>query len=567
MDRTVLPVLQTSGSAVSLSNIIFSAAVVIVVGIASWIINLVRWRLDYKKLNGSLKTPPFSLAIGTIPGMIELAKVTPPRTHPQGLMTMLQQKYKLDNVFLLDNYPASAERQLIITDPEVAFHVTQNQSLLKSPTLRKFVAHLCGPTSILYTEGALWKKTRALFNPGFAIGHLTTLIPSIVDDTNIFVQTLNKHADADEVFPIEEDAAHLTIDIMGHIVLDHDLHAQTGKNELVECFRKTINWTPPAATINPLTGLNPLRPIMYKYYAWKMNSYLDNVLEARFRSKSDREITKGKRKPAIDLALDEYEAQQKERGLEVTGLDAAFKSTSIDQMKTFLFAGHDTSSSTICYAYHLLNLHPESLAKLRKELNKVFPGREAGEMIRENPNLVNKLPYALAVIKETLRLFPPASTVRQGDPNVKVTYNGQTYATEGHMVWVVSHAIHRRPDLFPSPEEFIPERFLPAPDNWQEIPKDAWRPFEKGPRACIGQELALLEMKIILAMTAREFDVRAAYEEWDTMLGREKPGDILGGRRGMFGYRAYQQLIASAKPVDGLPAKVTKMENPYSVDI
>lgn len=103
------------------------------------------------------------------------------------------------------------------------------------------------------------------------------------------------------------------------------------------------------------------------------------------------------------------------------------------------------------------------------------------------------------------------------------------------MVWVVSHAIHRRADLFPSPDEFIPERFLPAPDNWQEIPKDAWRPFEKGPRACIGQELAMLEMRIILAMTAREFDVMGDYEGWDRMLGREKPGDILGGRRGMFG--------------------------------
>jgi len=106
------------------------------------------------------------------------------------------------------------------------------------------------------------------------------------------------------------------------------------------------------------------------------------------------------------------------------------------------------------------------------------------------------------------------------------------------MVWINLHTIHRREDLFPSPDEFIPERFLPAPHNYpaqKEIVKDSWRPFEKGPRNCIGQELAILEMKIIMVMTLRDFDISSAYEEWDRMMGREEPGGMLDGRRGMFG--------------------------------
>lgn len=103
------------------------------------------------------------------------------------------------------------------------------------------------------------------------------------------------------------------------------------------------------------------------------------------------------------------------------------------------------------------------------------------------------------------------------------------------MVWVIAHSIHHRADLFPSPDDFIPERFLPAPDNWQEIPKDAWRPFEKGPRNCIGQELAMLELKIIMAMTCRQFDVQSGYAEWDRKMGRESPGSVLGENRGAFG--------------------------------
>ena len=142
------------------------------------------------------------------------------------------------------------------------------------------------------------------------------------------------------------------------------------------------------------------------------------------------------------------------------------------------------------------------------------------------------------------------------------------------MLWPNVHTMHRRADLWPQPDEFIPERFLPPPRNFQEVTKDAWRPFQKGPRACIGQELAVLDIKVIMVMTLRDFDIKAEYEEWDRSLGREKPGEMLDGKRGMFGkvqvqllqsnanllkgQRAYQQLKATAKPADGMPVRVTR---------
>lgn len=74
----------------------------------------------------------------------------------------------------------------------------------------------------------------------------------------------------------------------------------------------------------------------------------------------------------------------------------------------------------------------------------------------------------------------------------------------------------------------------------------------------------MLELKIIMLLTIREFDVEAAYKEWDAKLGREKPGDMLDGRRGMFGHRAYQQMKVTAKPVDGMPARVSKRKHQRS---
>jgi cytochrome P450 len=323
---------------------------------------------------------------------------------------------------------------------------------------------------------------------------------------------------------------------MGHVVLDHDLNSQTEKNELVEAFRKQISWTPSAVSTNPFVGFNPLRPFMQIYYGRKMNNYLEKVLDDRYAN-TGRQSSKSRRKPAIDLALDEYAVQQEQENVarRTQGIDKEFKSVAIDQMRTFLFAGHDTSSSTLAYVYLLLSQHPNELAKARAELDSVFgsdPSR-VGELIKQNHNLTNNLSIILSIIKETLRLFPPAMTIRKGQGTI--TYEGVTYNIDGFMLLVTSHSMHRNPDYFPSPDEFIPERWIPGSDSYHEIPKDAFRPFEKGPRDCIGQQLALLEMKIILAMTLRDFDFEEDYETWDRKLGREKPGDILDGRRGMFG--------------------------------
>ncbi|TGO29044.1 hypothetical protein BPAE_0019g00140 [Botrytis paeoniae] len=542
------------------NKVIALIATILAITITAWVGRFIRYRKSYKEYASGIPCPPFSTLLGTLKSMGDQYAHAPMTAHPHGIMTMIYDKYNLKDMFILDNWPFFRWRQIIICDPNLAAQCTQNHSLPKSVVTGQYVGHITGKRSILLTEGLEWKKNRALFNQGFALAHLTTLMPSLVDEVEIFRDVLGKLADTGEVHPIEEAAAFLTIDIMGHVVLDISLNSQTMKSELVEYFRNSISWTPKIVATNPLVNLNPLGPIMRKYYEWKMDGYLNKVLDTRFAEK-EGSATKGKKKPVIDTALDEYILQQEEDNIALgdRGLDQTFKQVSIDQMKTFLFAGHDTTSSTIAYTYHLLGKNPKCLARARDELDRVF-GKDTsrtGDMIKENPSIVNQLPYVYSCIKETLRRYPPADTARHGDDLV-LEYEGRQYPTKDFMVMVCVHTIHHREDLFPSPYEFIPERFMPAPDNFQEIPKNAWRPFERGPRDCIGQELALLEMKIVMAMTLREFNINSDYETWDRKLGRKEPGGILNGTRGMFGDRAYQELIASAKPSDGMPARIER---------
>jgi len=339
-------------------------------------------------------------------------------------------------------------------------------------------------------------------------------------------------------------------------VLDHSFNAQTTDNEFVTVYRKAVSWMTKVSAFSLFH--NPLRPLMQWYLRREMDKYIIKVIKDRYASGQSSSTSK-RGKPAIDLALDEYRARQQEgTGAKMRNEpDATFMKFVADQLKTFIVAGHETTSSASSYIYYLLSLNPEKLVKLRDELDQVLgPAEGTPDLVKSQPHLLNQLPYTAAVIKETLRMFPLATGIRSGAG--PITLDGREYPTKGLSVWICNYALMHRADLFPSPDEFIPERFLPAPDNWQEVHKDAYRPFERGPRSCFGQELAMLELKLIIAMTVRNFDMVDAYKEWDTRLGRAKPGETLGGKRGAFGYRGYMVQTVGGYPSDGMPVKVQK---------
>jgi len=115
-------------------------------------------------------------------------------------------------------------------------------------------------------------------------------------------------------------------------------------------------------------------------------------------------------------------------------MDAEFRRFAIDNLLVLMFAGHDTTASTLCYCYHLLTKHPDKLAKIRQEMDEVFgPGVNAARQLRDTPFLTNQCVYTLAVIKEVLRLWPPASSVRSGEKGyfVKEPISGDMIDTEG----------------------------------------------------------------------------------------------------------------------------------------
>lgn len=111
--------------------------------------------------------------------------------------------------------------------------MTQDHPLPKHPGLAEFMVHLAGPGDIVSTsDWPHWKKWRSIFNPGFASAHLITLASSIVDESLIFVDTLQKHAEKGHAFRLEEEATRLTVDIIGKVTMNVELGTQRGENKV-----------------------------------------------------------------------------------------------------------------------------------------------------------------------------------------------------------------------------------------------------------------------------------------------------------------------------------------------
>jgi len=171
-----------------------------------------------------------------------------------------------------------------------------------------------------------------------------------------------------------------------------------------------------------------------------------------------------------------------------------------DEVVTIFFAGHETIAHTLTWAWYLLGQHPEVEEQLHAELEQVLAGRE--------PTVadLSRLTYTRMVLEETLRLYPPVWAIPRGA--VADDAIGGFRVPAGSMVFPFTYAAHRHPDVWPEPERFAPTRF--APEARDTRPSCSYLPFSAGPRACIGQNFALQEALVVLALVAQRYRLRVA---------------------------------------------------------
>ncbi|MEU6863414.1 cytochrome P450 [Streptomyces sp. NPDC046876] len=170
-----------------------------------------------------------------------------------------------------------------------------------------------------------------------------------------------------------------------------------------------------------------------------------------------------------------------------------------DESITLYIGGHETTSTTLTWAWQLLSGAPEARARLTEELDRVLGGRLPTYEDYE------RLTWTRQVVKEALRVYPPVwliSAVAGEGASI-----GGRPVTEGTTVWTSPWSMHRDKRWFPDPEAFRPERWSADGAAAHAASEQAWIPFGGGPRACLGARFALVEAALVLAVLAQRFHV------------------------------------------------------------
>ncbi|KAF1972888.1 cytochrome P450 [Bimuria novae-zelandiae CBS 107.79] len=473
--------------------------------------------------------PPHNLVFGHLILAANIQKSLPADAHGHYLADQIRQRYpSLGPTFYVDRWPFS-EPMLMVTDPDVvAQSSTADHLLPKHPGIKTFLYPITEGYDLNCLDGETWKFWRRLFNPGFSARHMQTLVSTIVEEVAVFCDELRQRVEEEKMFSFEEHTLSVSIDIIGRVAFPW-----------ISALLHQRQWAAFGLEMGIWMLINPMR----YFYMWNnrriMDKYIDRDLDERYTTRQ----ADAKSKTIVDLALADYKSE-KGSSLDKGPMDAVFRKFTRSQMKVFIFAGHDAASTTMCYCWLLLSRNPQAMAKIRAEHDAVLGSDrdKAAAALSENPALLNRLTYTLAVIKETLRLFPVVSAARGGLKDFVLTdAQGQRFPTEDCLVWAVHHGIHNNPLWWPRVDEFVPERFLPDEERAEELRprKHAWRPSK---------------LKIVLALTVRDFDLEEAFTEWDRV---NKPKGV----KTVNGERAYQICdgsiqLESSHPVDGFPVRL-----------
>lgn len=348
---------------------------------------------------------------------------------------------------------------------------------------------------LVTSEGEQWKKGRLLLSHALRI--------DILDD----IPTITHHAIAKVIekmkqnpcVDLNEEFRHLTLQVIGEAALSFTAEQTDAIFPFLylpivhECNRRV--WEPWRQFMPFLKGSRERSSCLRR-----LNSVLCDTIRSRWAQREEEARTGVVRKQDVmDLCMSQ-----------ITKLDDTMVSQLRDDVKTMLLAGHETSAALLTWATYELIANPHIMEEVVRESLAVYrPHIEAGTI----PSIdeIRSLRWTPAVLKETLRkhsVVPLTMRLAVEDDLIPASESGL-----GHDVVIPKNCtvavgilgVHHRPDIWPNPSKFIPERFMD--DNLEQVDPYAFIPFINGPRNCLGQHLSLMETQFALSWLVANMNV------------------------------------------------------------
>jgi cytochrome P450 len=351
---------------------------------------------------------------------------------------------------------------------------------------------------LLSSEGDFWLRQRRLIQPAFQRGRLAAFGAVMVG----YTQRLLAGWQPGETRDIQAEMMRLTLQIaartfFGSEVADDAREVGDALHMLHENFIARFNsLMPPPLWLPTPTNWRLKRAV----------ARLDAILYGFIRQRRADGADRGDLLSLLLHARDEVDrTQMTDRQLR-------------DEAMTLFLAGHETTALALSWTWALLATHPDAEARLAGEVAEVLAGRTA--TVEDVP----RLRYTEAVALEAMRLYPPGYVIgREAASECEVA--GYRVAP-GTTVLMSQWVVQRDPRFFDRPAEFCPERWLEP--GIKDLPKFAYFPFGGGPRVCIGNTFALLELVLVLATLTQQyrFTLRPGHtvEPWPTFTLHPKNG-------------------------------------------
>src|SRR6202158_5311144 len=333
-----------------------------------------------------------------------------------------------------------------------------------------------------------WSKAHNILLQPFGNRAMQSYHPSMVDIAEQLVKKWER-LNADDEIDVVHDMTALTLDTIGLCGFDYRFNSfyREDYHPFVESLVRSLE------TIMLTRGL-PLEGL------WLRNRNRDLASDVAFMNKLVDEIVAERGKNA-EAAADKKDML----GAMMTGVDRATGEQLDDvniryQINTFLIAGHETTSGMLSCTLYALLKHPDVLKKAYEEVDRVLgPDLDAKPTYQQ----VTQLTYIAQILKEALRLWPPAPAYGL-TPLKDEIIGGKYKLKKGTFVFVHLMALHRDPSVWgPNPDAFDPENFSREAEAAR--PVNAWKPFGNGQRACIGRGFAMHEAALAIGMILQRF--------------------------------------------------------------
>jgi len=348
-----------------------------------------------------------------------------------------------------------------------------------------------GFNGVFSANGDAWRRQRPMVMAGFDPGHIKTYFPALVKVTGRFAGRWQRAAAAGEAIDLQADLMRYTVDVTAGLAFGADINTLESDQDVIQQHLDKVL----PALFRRL--FSPFPPWFRSPKDWTLPGHLQALQRAvqNFIAQARARIT-------ADPALREHptnliEAMIVARDNPASGLDDGDVAGNV---LTMLLAGEDTTANTLAWMIYLLHRHPEALARAREEVG----GRRI-----EKYEQAAALPFIEACINETMRLKPVAPILMLQSTPDTVVADIETPAKTLFMCLMRAGATDER--RFPDAHTFDPARWLEGSMRGTSAssPKRVAMPFGAGPRLCPGRYLAMLEMKMVMAMLLAEFEIEA----------------------------------------------------------